>query len=91
MAAQITYGSLNYAQKYTELCAPSSIHSWWLKSLINSSIFADILLSHTDRHTEINTCIKYSLKCLCWQRDSGESTQYTHIHTDPQAAISRAP
>lgn len=64
------------------------------KGLINSCVFADILLSHADRHTQINVCIKYSLKCLFWQEDSQANTHVhtlTHTNADPQAAISPAP
>lgn len=51
------------------------------KSLINSCVCADILLSHTDRHTQINSCIKYSLKCLLWRKDSRTNTlMCTHTY-----------
>ncbi len=97
-AAQITHDGHDFTQQW---CPQSCAHlaqsiPGGKKGLINSCVFADILLSHADRHTQINVCIKYSLKCLFWQEDSQANTHTrahtrTHMNTDPQAAISPAP
>lgn len=57
------------------------------KDLIKSRVFADILLSHADRHTQINVCIKYPLTCLFWQEDSRQTHTHTHVRSRARTSI----
>lgn len=60
------------------------------KGLINSSVFADILLSHSDSHTQINTCIKYSQKLfILAARQPGKHFTHTYIGTHTHTHIPR--